>query len=145
LSATNWLEITLRLICALFFGAIIGFERQIKNKGAGLRTHMLVSLGSATFVLVPVLLDNSSYDAFSRTIQGIATGIGFIGAGEIWRDSQSTSAEKARVHGLTSAASIWVTAALGIAAGFGLWQLGLIVTFLTWLILLLIKKIEHYL
>jgi putative Mg2+ transporter-C (MgtC) family protein len=130
LSLLNPLEIIFRLLCALFFGAIIGFERQIQNKAEGLRTYKLVSLGSATFVLIPVLLDNNSYDAFSRTIQGIATGIGFLGAGEIWRDTQLLlrevpSAEQARVHGLTSAASIWVTATLGIAAGFGLWQLGL--------------------
>lgn len=139
-----------RLICALFFGAVVGFDRQVHNKSGGLRTHMLVSLGSATFVLVPILLKDNAYDAFSRTIQGIATGIGFLGAGEIWLDSQvsiqeTSSGSKSRVHGLTSAASIWVTAALGIAAGFGLWRLGLIVTFLTWLVLHLLKRIERYL
>ena len=140
----DWLEITIRLICALFFGAAIGFERELKNKAAGLRTHMLVSLGSATFVLIPILLNNNHHDAFSRVIQGIATGIGFLGAGEIWLDSQLPG-KKSRVHGLTTAAAIWVTAALGVAAGFGLWKLGLIVTLLSWFILRLIKKLEHYL
>jgi putative Mg2+ transporter-C (MgtC) family protein len=141
----DWIEITIRLMFALFFGAIIGFERQIKNKAAGLRTHMLVSLGAATFILIPILLIQNYDDAFSRVIQGIATGIGFLGAGEIWRESQAMAGEKSRVHGLTSAAAIWVTAAIGVAAGCGLWQLGLIVTLLTWFVLRLIKKFEHYL
>jgi putative Mg2+ transporter-C (MgtC) family protein len=131
---------------AMFFGALIGWERQTKDKSAGIRTYILVSLGSALFILIPILLniDNQDTNSISRAVQGIATGIGFLGAGEIWRDTQATI-KKTPIHGLTSAAAIWVAAGLGIAAGCGLWQLGLIGTSLVLVVLRLIKKFEHYL
>ena len=127
----------------MFIGAIIGFERQIRRKPAGLRTHMLVSFGSAVFTLIIMQTDGSqsSRDAISRVIQGIAAGVGFLGAGEIVRQSTQES-QKLEVHGLTSAAAIWVSAALGIAAGCGLWQLGLIGVLLTFLILNVFKRLE---
>ncbi len=125
-------------------GGVIGIERQLRRKSAGLRTHMLVSLASALFTLIPLQTGmlQSSPDALSRVIQGIAAGVGFLGAGEIIRESSQKS-QHPEVHGLTSAAAIWVSAALGIAAGCGLWQLGLISALLTILVLNLFKKLEN--
>ncbi|MBG1264255.1 MgtC/SapB family protein [Nostoc commune] len=143
LATNDWLNISFRLCLALLIGAIIGLERQIRHKPAGLRTHMLVSFGSAVFTLIIMQTDGSqsSHDALSRVIQGIAAGVGFLGAGEIVRQSSQES-QRLEVHGLTSAAAIWVSAALGIAAGCGLWQLGLIGGFLTFLVLTIFKRLE---
>lgn len=125
---------------------MIGLEREIKNKPAGLRTYMLVSFGAAVFILIPILLGvaEQSGDALSRVIQGIAAGVGFVGGGVILRESQSPS-DRVRVRGLTSAAAIWVSAALGVAAGCGLWQLSLVAAGLTLVVLRIVKKLETYL
>lgn len=139
-------HIFIRLLWAIFLGGLIGWERQTKDKSAGLRTHILVSLGSALFILIPLLLNinNEDVNAVSRTVQGIATGIGFLGAGEIWRDAQVTT-KKTPIHGLTSAAAMWVAAGLGITAGCGLWQLGLIGAVLVLIVLRVVKRLERYL
>ncbi len=141
----DWLGITLRLSLALLVGAVIGWDRQIRGKPAGLRTHMLVSLGAALLVLIPIQLGEAqrSPDAISRVIQGIAAGVGFLGAGEILRESQART-EKVKIRGLTSAAAIWVSAALGIVVGCGLWVSGLIGAFMAWFILSGVKKLEEY-
>jgi putative Mg2+ transporter-C (MgtC) family protein len=140
----DFLNVTLRLCLALLFGAIIGVERQIRNKPAGLRTHILVSFGSALFTLIPLQTGmlQSSPDALSRVIQGIAAGVGFLGAGEIVHESSQQS-QRTEIHGLTSAAAIWVSAALGVAAGCGLWQLGLVAAVLTFLVLNFFKRLEE--
>lgn len=117
----NWLALGQRLALALVIGGVIGWERELTGKAAGLRTHMLVSLGAALFVLIPLQLSETlEADALSRVIQGVATGVGFLGAGEILH--RSSQEGKPVVRGLTSAAAIWATAALGITAGCGLWQ-----------------------
>jgi putative Mg2+ transporter-C (MgtC) family protein len=136
---------TFRLCLALLFGAIIGLERQLKGKPAGLRTHMLVCFGSAVFTLIPLLTNATQpdNDPLSRIVQGITAGVGFLGAGEILRESSHKS-QRSEVHGLTSAAAIWVSAALGIVAGCGLWQLGLIAVVLTFLVLNLFKRLEKH-
>ncbi len=152
LATDDWLNISFRLCIALLVGAIIGLEREIRRKPAGLRTHMLVSFGSAMFILIIMQtggLQTSpdelsrviEKDAISRVIQGIATGVGFLGAGEIVRQSSQES-QRLEIHGLTSAAAIWVSAALGIAAGCGLWQLGLIGSLLTFVVLNIFKRLE---
>ncbi|HAZ43279.1 MAG TPA: hypothetical protein DDW76_31050 [Cyanobacteria bacterium UBA11369] len=143
LPANDWLNLFFRLILSLIVGAIIGLERQLRRKPAGLRTHMLVSFGSAIFVLIPLELGAAqhNFDAVSRVIQGVAAGIGFLGAGEILRESQPNG-RSMPVRGLTSAAAIWVSAGLGVAAGCGLWQLGLIGAFLSWVILSIFKIFE---
>ncbi len=135
----NWLNILLRLGIALLVGAIIGLEREIKNKPAGLRTNMLVSFGSALVVLVPIQIGaaEQNLDILGRAISGAISGIGFIGGGTILRESE--------VKGLTSAAAIWVSAALGIAVGCGLWDLGLIGATIAWIVLRLVHKWEKYL
>ena len=128
----------------MFVGGIIGWERQLRNKPAGLRTHMLVSMGSALFVLIPLAMgkNENGLDAVERVIQGITAGIGFLGAGEILRQSQQEIG-KVEVHGLTSAAAIWVSAALGTAAGCGLWQLALIGALMSLFVLKVIKNLER--
>jgi putative Mg2+ transporter-C (MgtC) family protein len=141
--AIDWLTLTFRLGLALFVGGAIGWNRQARNKAAGLRTHMLVSLGAALFVLVPLHVDPTHQsDAISRSIQGIATGIGFVGAGEILQSSRRR-AGKPVVTGLTSAVAIWVAAALGVIAGCGLWQLALVGTLFVLFVLGGVKRFEE--
>ncbi len=143
LNPNDWVMLVNRLGLAILVGAVIGFNRQVNGKPAGFRTHILVSLGSALFVLIPLQGNPStSLDTVSRTIQGVATGVGFLGAGEILHPAKNG---QTIVMGLTSAASLWVTAALGMVAGCGLWQLSLLATFLTWLVLSVGKKLEKFL
>lgn len=112
---TEW-EILLRVALAAIFGGIIGFDRRVKNKPAGVRTHMLVAMGAALAVGVSVLVVEESAGAANadavRVAAGVITGVGFLGAGAIMRTPDG-------VRGLTTAAGIWVTAAIGIALGFG--------------------------
>ncbi len=106
-------RVCIRLLLAAILGGLLGYERETQGKAAGLRTHMLVAIGSALFVLVPEL-DGAEYDALSRVIQGIVTGIGFLGAGTILKGRRETE-----VQGLTTAAGIWLTSAIGITVGLG--------------------------
>ena len=110
--------LAVRLGAALVAGAILGIDREMKKKPAGLRTHALVSLGAAIVVLATIASAQGNGDATSRAIQGIITGIGFLGAGVIMQYETER-----RVEGLTTAASIWVAAGLGIACGAGLVEL----------------------
>lgn len=145
ISPNDWSGILIRLSVALLVGAIIGLERETTHKPAGLRTYTLVSFGSALFTLIPILLGNTerSADALSRVIQGITAGVGFVGGGAILRESRSQN--EIKIRGLTSAAAIWVSAALGTAAGCGLWLMSLIAAVLTFVVLKLFKKLEPYL
>ena len=122
----------------MILGALVGAQRESIGKPAGLRTHMLVAMGAALFVLAP-LEAGMELDGISRVIQGIVTGIGFIGAGAILKLQ-----EKREIEGLTTAAGIWMTAAIGIAAGLGRWGLALVSTILTWITLSVIGKIETW-
>ncbi|MDJ0708198.1 MAG: MgtC/SapB family protein [Leptolyngbyaceae cyanobacterium MO_188.B28] len=143
IAPNDWLTLIFRLTLALVMGGVIGWNRQIHRKAAGLRTHMLVSLGAALFVLIPLQIGpDLSPDALSRTIQGVATGIGFLGAGEIFYFS-SRAEDRPVVKGLTSAAAIWVSAALGVVAGCGLWQMCLIGGVIILFILVGAKKLEQ--
>ncbi|MBD2344771.1 MgtC/SapB family protein [Anabaena subtropica] len=144
LQPNDLLKLIFRLFLALLIGAIIGIERELRRKPAGLRTHMLVSFGSAIFVVIPLqIISLESYpEIIGRVIQGIAAGVGFLGAGEIFRESSQQS-QRLEIHGLTSAAAIWVSSALGIAAGCGLWQLGLIGAIITFVILNFFKRFEN--
>jgi putative Mg2+ transporter-C (MgtC) family protein len=112
-----WIDIVARLALAVVVGAAIGLNRDLHHKQAGVRTNALVSLGAALAVIVvapPGMDETHRIDAMSRVIQGVLTGIGFLGAGVILRDSESR-----RVTGLTTAAAIWLAALLGVAAGAG--------------------------
>lgn len=106
-------RVTLRLVVAVLLGAAIGWERETKHSAAGLRTHMLVALGAALFVLVPQQAGLNDAD-LGRVIQGVVAGIGFLGAGAVLkRDNEN------QIRGLTTAATIWATAAIGVAVGMG--------------------------
>jgi putative Mg2+ transporter-C (MgtC) family protein len=107
-------EIALRLGAALVAGALVGLDREIKKRPAGLQTHALVSLGAALTLLVVAMGSGSAGDPASRAVQGIITGIGFVGAGVIMQHERER-----RVEGLTTAASIWTAATLGMACGAG--------------------------
>ena len=139
----NWQELGIRLGIATILGGAIGWNRQQHHRSAGLRTHMLVSVGAAVFVLLPLQMnDKLGLDGLTRVAQGVATGIGFLGAGEILQVSRK--AGEVKITGLTSAASLWVTAAIGMVAGCGLWQLGGLATGLTLLILGGMKLFEDW-
>jgi putative Mg2+ transporter-C (MgtC) family protein len=118
-------HVVIRLIAAAVLGAIVGWERERSGKAAGLRTHMLVSLGTALFVLAGEGSGMSS-DGISRVVQGLTTGIGFIGGGAILK-----LASEREIHGLTTAAGLWMTAAIGVTVGLGALGLALLATLVT--------------
>ena len=126
-------EIFLRLILAVIAGGLIGLEREVVHKPAGVRTHMLVSLGSALFVLIAL---DSIPEGIDKIIAGVATGIGFLGAGTIFKS-------KSEVQGLTTAASVWTVAAVGLAVGLGYYWTTIISVVLV-LIVLHLNKLEFF-
>lgn len=133
------LDLVLRLVAATVIGSGIGLDREVRRKPAGLRTHALVSLGSALLTVVVIRIGPSSaqhMDAVSRVIQGIIAGVGFLGGGAILKS------EKEMVHGLTTAASIWLVASLGIACGAGQWVASLVACIIALLILTIGGPIE---
>jgi putative Mg2+ transporter-C (MgtC) family protein len=138
-----WSILIARMGVALLAGAAIGWDRRRTGKPAGMRTHMLVSLGSCLFVLVPLDL-GAGTEALSRIIPGVATGIGFLGAGEIIHRARNEE-KKATVKGLTSAAATWFTAAMGIAAGCGLWKVVFLALASALVTLVVIKVLERWL
>ena len=117
------MDMTLRLLLAIALGAIIGYQRERASKAAGLRTHILISLGAAVFTVVSIFGFSGAVDP-SRVAAGVVAGVGFIGAGVIFRGMGTEGS--ARVAGLTTAASIWAAAAVGLAAGAGLWLIAVI-------------------
>jgi putative Mg2+ transporter-C (MgtC) family protein len=125
-----------RLGLAAILGAILGIDREKVHSAAGLRTHILVCLGAAVMVLAGHAA-GFGHDASSRVMQGIIAGIGFLGAGTILKVS-----DKVEVHGLTTAASIWLTAAVGIAAGLGHFWLTAAATLVGWIVLGPLKRLE---
>ena len=112
-SFTELTQLTLRLLLAGVLGGVLGYEREHKGKAAGMRTHMLVAMGAAMFVLIPKLAGVADTD-ITRIVQGLVAGIGFLGAGTIVKGNHQDE-----VYGLTTAAGIWMTAAIGVAAGMG--------------------------
>ena len=130
-------RIVVRLLVAVVLGGIIGFQRAHMGKAAGMRTHMLVALGAAIVVLAPQLAGMTTADV-SRVIQGTVTGIGFIGGGVILKMS-----EQHQIIGITTAAGIWLTATLGIAAGTGRLTLAVIGAVLALIVLTIFGRIEH--
>jgi putative Mg2+ transporter-C (MgtC) family protein len=129
-------RVAVRLVLAALLGGLLGLERERRGKAAGLRTHMLVALGSALFVIAPLEAGAGAAD-LTRVIQGIATGIGFVGAGSILKQT-----EQGEVKGLTTAAGIWLTAAVGIAVGLGRLWLPVLGVLLSWLILSVLGRYE---
>lgn len=131
------LAILKKMLLAVFLGALIGVEREIAHKSAGMRTHALVALGSALFTVAPALLSGPTIDP-TRIAAQVVTGIGFLGAGLIIFD-QSHS----RVQGLTTAAGVWVAAAIGMAVGFGLVEVAVWATLITILVFLVLWPVEQ--
>jgi len=133
-------QIILRLALSMVFSGLIGFERQLHRRNAGLRTHMLVSLGSCLIMLTSLYL----FDIYSskvpldpaRIAAGVITGIGFLGAGAIMRDTEG-------VRGLTTAASLWVVAGIGLAVGCGFYIAGIFTTILTLVALFFLRHAEE--
>jgi putative Mg2+ transporter-C (MgtC) family protein len=136
LSAADAVQLGVRLVIAGVIGGLLGWERERAGKAAGFRTHILVSVGTATMVAVPSQAGFSP-DSISRIIQGLMTGIGFIGAGCILKlDHEGT------VRGLTTAAGVWLTAAVGITAGMGRELSALLIGGLGWFILSVLGRWE---
>ena len=129
----EYTEVLLRLVLSVVFGGLIGLEREVVHKPAGVRTHMLVSLGSALFMLVSI---NIFPDDAVKIIAGIATGVGFLGAGTIFKT-------KNEVQGLTTAASVWTVAAVGLAVGLGYYLMTIVAVILV-LIVLQLNKLEFF-
>ena len=127
--------IVVRVLVAAVLGGIIGWEREQKGRAAGLKTHILVAVGSALFVLAPTLAGIGGGDN-TRVMQGIVSGIGFLGAGAILH-----SRDRSRVEGLTTAASIWMTAAIGMAAGIGQEMVALVTTLVARLVVGALPKV----
>jgi putative Mg2+ transporter-C (MgtC) family protein len=120
----NWdlyATIALRVGLALLAGSILGLNRWLHHKSAGIRTHSLVAIGSATAVLLISDFSQDDTQAISRVLQGLITGLGFLGAGVILHEQRSS-----KIHGLTTAASLWTCALVGAAFGAGQFMLGLI-------------------
>ncbi|HVT35815.1 MAG TPA: MgtC/SapB family protein [Nevskiaceae bacterium] len=133
-------DVLLRLGLATLIGAAIGLNRDLHGKPAGLRTHALVALGSALIVLAcgHIAADFHAADAQSRAIQGIITGVGFIGAGVIVH-----KVDQSKVHGLTTAAAVWVAALVGAACGTGAFMPVSIAALLLALVLIFGGRIER--
>jgi len=133
-------EIIIRLVWSIFLSGVIGLERQWRRRGAGLRTHMLVSLGSCLIMLTSLYVfdiykNQTSLDP-ARIAAGVITGIGFLGAGTIIREREG-------VKGLTTAASLWVVAAIGLAAGCGFLRPAVFTTVLALVSLVFLRYIEN--
>lgn len=132
-------RILLRLTLAALLGGLLGIEREQKGKAAGVRTHMLVAMGAALFVLLGQQSGMSSAD-LSRVMQGVIAGIGFLGAGTILKGD-----DEEKVKGLTTAAGIWLTAAIGVAAGLGRESTAVLSTLLTLAIFTLVPHLVNWL
>jgi putative Mg2+ transporter-C (MgtC) family protein len=129
-------RVIIRLIAATLLGALVGIQREKAGKPAGLRTHMLVCLGTAVFVLACSGV-GMSLDGLSRVIQGIVTGIGFVGAGSILKLN-----EERDIQGLTTAAGVWMTAAIGVAVGLGSLGVALLSTLFALIILAMVGRMD---
>ena len=125
------LEHIIQLLLAIALGGVIGFEREIKHRPAGLRTHMLVSLGAAIFTIISISFTTDPV----RIAAAIVTGIGFLGAGSI-------ISTRGQMHGITTAATLWIVASIGLCVGVGQYWIAIIGTILVFVILQ-IKKVEE--
>lgn len=135
---TEVTTLIVRLLMAALLGGILGFEREHRGKAAGVKTHMLVAVGSALFVLIPHQAGISDAEV-SRVVQGVIAGIGFLGAGAILKKGS----DEKDLKGLTTAAGIWLTSAIGVAAGLGRESSAVICTVLALIILTIVPRIAE--
>ena len=136
--ALDEMAMALRIGAALAAGAVLGINRELHRKPAGLRTHSLVSIGSALVVMAALILAKGDANSVSRVMQGLVAGIGFLGAGVIIHHEAQR-----RVEGLTTAASVWVAAGLGMACGAGFFTLASLALIAAMLVLVLGGSIER--
>lgn len=129
-------EVALRLIAATLIGSGVGLDRELRHKPAGLKTHALVALGASLVTAVCAFLPDGT--AMSRAIQGIIAGVGFLGGGAILKSNDEI------VHGLTTAASIWLVASLGIACGAGQWIIAIIALAIALVVLIVGNAVERF-
>jgi putative Mg2+ transporter-C (MgtC) family protein len=134
-------EVFFRLAAATLIGGVLGIDRKLRQKPAGLRTHALVSLGAALATLTSIGIAGSDSGAVTRGIQGVLAGVGFLGGGVILKGA----AHHGHVRGLTTAASVWVVATLGVACGAGQWAMALFALALTLLVLIAGGPLERLL
>jgi putative Mg2+ transporter-C (MgtC) family protein len=132
-------RIVVRLLLAAALGGVLGFERSQQGKSAGLRTHMLVALGAALFVIVPIQA-GASVDSITRVLQGVIAGIGFLCAGTILKSKEG---HQEQIQGLTTAAGVWLTAAIGLTIGMGHESTAVLSTVLAYLILSVLGRLEQ--
>ncbi|MFC1781059.1 MgtC/SapB family protein [Planctomycetota bacterium] len=131
----GWYEIS-GIILATFLGAVIGLEREFSGKAAGLRTNILICLGAAVFTIISRAMVNPANESVSRIAAQIVTGVGFLGAGAIIQD-------RGGVHGLTTAATIWLVASIGTACGAGFFLLAVITAVITIIVLIGLAKLAE--
>ena len=132
------IRMSIRLLLASILGGLLGYDRERAGKSAGLRTHMLVSMGAALFVLIPQQAGMSDAD-ISRVIQGVVAGVGFLGAGAIVKGKREED-----IQGLTTAAGLWLTAAVGLAAGMGREASAILGAVLAFLVLSTLARVSHW-
>lgn len=128
-----WTEF-IRVFAAAILGAVIGLEREIHHKSAGLRTNILICIGAATFTIISKEMTLGSEDSFTRIAAQIVTGVGFLGAGAIIQD-------RGGIHGLTTAATIWLVSSIGMACGAGLFKLAILTTLIAIFVLIVLIKL----
>ena len=132
-------QVFFELTLAMILGLLLGAERSIAGKSAGMRTYALVAMGSCLFVLISVFVSSNNFNNFNfdplRVAAGIVTGVGFLGAGLI-------VLQKSHLHGLTTAAGLWVASAVGVAVGFGLHIIAIFTTFLTLVVFTIMWFVE---
>jgi putative Mg2+ transporter-C (MgtC) family protein len=138
LSAAQAAQLAIRLVVAGVLGGLIGWNRERKGKPAGLRTHVLVALGSAG-VVAATQQGGMTPEGMARVIQGVLAGIGFIGAGCILKFEKA-----GEIHGLTTAATVWLTAAVGCAAGLGRDVSALMIALVGWFTLTVLRRLERH-
>ena len=135
--ATEFARAVVRLLAAALLGAVVGFQREQAGKAAGLRTHMLVALGAALLVVSGAEAGMTPTN-LAAVVQGVITGIGFLGAGAILKFEEARE-----IRGLTTAAGIWLTAGVGVAAGLGRWATAAIAVVASWMILAVLGRLER--
>ncbi|MBL8892429.1 MAG: MgtC/SapB family protein [Planctomycetaceae bacterium] len=137
---TTFFDDLVRLSLAVILGGMVGAERQLAGQSAGLRTHVMVALGSAVFTLAGIATAGGDMQQVTRVVQGVAAGVGFLGAGAILRIDGDT-----KVKGLTTAGSIWVAAAMGTAAGLGEYALAASATIASLVVLVVLRPLGKHL
>jgi putative Mg2+ transporter-C (MgtC) family protein len=133
----DWTSDIVPVLLAVGCGAVIGLERQLKHKAAGLRTNILICLGAAVFTIISREMASGSQDSITRIAAQIVTGVGFLGAGAVIQD-------RGGVHGLTTAATIWLVASIGMACGARFYYLAITTTVLAILVLVGLWQVDKY-